>query len=154
MLLLNCVCTASCERCYSWFGDLKLICLKAAKIQIQLCVQKVLYVFWSWHWGEPFWLNVGVILNILVVGFHVQNLCSSHIIYREYVSVLYITLVVHLGMTVEAVRTEVNHPVSLNCRSTTWILSTFVSYCMLCLNVEISVALTSLTRCIIVSIIQ
>ena len=50
-------------------------------------------------------MNVGVILNILVVGGGVQNLCSSRVIYREYVSVLYITLVVHLGMIVEAVRT-------------------------------------------------
>jgi hypothetical protein len=64
-------------------------------------------------------LNVGVILNILVVGGDVQNLCSSHVIYQEYVNVLYITLVIHLGMIVEAVRTEVNIPISLNCQSTT-----------------------------------
>jgi len=46
--------------------------------------------------------------------------------HREYVSVLYITLVIHIGMIVAAFRTEVNIPISLNCWSTTWILSTFL----------------------------
>jgi len=31
------------------------------------------------------------------------------------ICVLYITLVIHLGMIVAAVRTEVNFPISLNC---------------------------------------
>lgn len=89
-------------------------------------------------------MNIGIILNILVVVYIVQNLCSGHVIYWEYVGVMNIIIVIHLGMMVEAVRPEVTIPISLNRQSTTWILSTVLSYCMLCFTVEISLALTSL----------
>lgn len=64
-------------------------------------------------------MNVFAILNILVVDDIVQNLCSGHVTYQEYVGVMYITLVIHHGIIVEAVRTEINIPISLNCPSIT-----------------------------------
>lgn len=110
-------------------------------------------LFWSWHWDEAFWVNVFIVSKCFGSWLFFKNLCSSYVIYPEYMGLIYITWVIQFGMIV-GVRTEINISISLNSPSTTWIASTVLNYFMLCFTIEILVALTSLHWFITLFIIE